>query len=175
MKPSTRLHLVYVYFLFFYLKYCSLPLSPTPFVSQFYSYIIISEQTPRQMTDVVSSMEQQVCSLWNLVEVLQARVISLEAERGVFFHPTPIPNDGFHHCRAANCNKSFETQASLDAHLRSATGPGHQALLALITQTDCQSRDRKVNKTQASASHESCLHSHLCGKKPANRHERHAL
>ncbi|KAI4224367.1 MAG: hypothetical protein L6R36_004704 [Xanthoria steineri] len=115
------------------------------------------------MTDVVSSMEQQVCSLWNLVEVLQARVISLEAERGVFFHPTPIPNDGFHHCRAANCNKSFETQASLDAHLRSATGPGHQALLALITQTDCQSRDRKVNKTQASASHESCLHSHLCG------------
>ena len=119
-------------------------------------------------------MEQQIGSLWNLVEVLQARVISLEAERRVFFRPTPIPNDGFHHCRAANCNKSFETQAGLDAHLRSATGSGHQALLALINQRDCQGCDRKVNKTQASASHESRLHNHLCGKKPANRHERHA-
>lgn len=126
------------------------------------------------MKDVVPSMEQQVGSLWNLVEVLQARVISLEAERRVFFHPTPIPTDGFHHCRAANCNKSFETQASLDYHLRSATGPGHQALLALIDETEGQICDRKFNETQASASHKSRLHSHPYGKKPANRHGRHA-
>ncbi|CAO1599961.1 hypothetical protein XANCAGTX0491_003667 [Xanthoria calcicola] len=115
------------------------------------------------MKDVVPSMEQQVGSLWNLVEVLQARVISLEAERRVFFHPTPIPTDGFHHCRAANCNKSFETQASLDYHLRSATGPGHQALLALIDETEGQICDRKFNETQASASHKSRLHSHPYG------------
>lgn len=119
------------------------------------------------MTDVVPSMEQQVGSLWNLVEVLQARVISLEAERRVFFHPSPIPTDGFHHCRAANCNKSFETQARLDDHLRSAKGPGHQALIALLNETDCQIGDRKSNKTQASASHESCLFSHPFGERHA--------
>ncbi|CAL8576278.1 hypothetical protein XPA_002167 [Xanthoria parietina] len=118
------------------------------------------------MTDVVPSMEQQVGSLWNLVEVLQARVISLEAERRVFFHPSPIPTDGFHHCRAANCNKSFETQARLDDHLRSAKGPGHQALIALLNETDCQIGDRKSNKTQASASHESCLFSHPLVRSP---------
>ena len=126
------------------------------------------------MTDVVLSMEQQVGSLWNLVEVRQERVISLEAERRVFFHANPKPTDGFHHCRAPNCNKSFETQASLDDHLRSAKGPGHQALVALLNETDCQICDRKSNKTQASASHETCLHNHSYGKNPANRHERHA-
>ncbi|KAL8863516.1 MAG: hypothetical protein Q9178_000197 [Gyalolechia marmorata] len=66
----------------------------------------------------------------------------------------------------------FPNHKKLYKHLRSAIGPGHRALRAIINQTDCHACNREFNKPQALAIHEASSHS--CEKEGGNRLEKHA-
>ena len=125
-----------------------------------------------QDIDGLPSLKQQNSRLWRYLEVLQARVSSLEAERGIFFDATAISSNGLYHCSALNCNMIFPNHKKLYKHLRSAIGPGHRALRAIINQTDCHACNREFNKPQALAIHEASGHS--CEKEGGNRLEKHA-
>ncbi|KAL8929736.1 MAG: hypothetical protein Q9172_000293 [Xanthocarpia lactea] len=73
---------------------------------------------------------------------------------------------------ALNCNMMFPNKKKLYKHLRSAIGPGHRALRAIINQTDCHACNREFNKPQALAIHEASSHSFE--KEGGNRLEKHA-
>ena len=131
----------------------------------------MSDRTFRQVTDSLPISETHVNNLWNLVEVLQARVSSLEAEHRVSLQPRNNPSDGLYYCRAVNCGRTFGTQTNLNEHIGSATGPGHRAMQATINRINCQVCDRHLKQPQALTPRETRLRSNSVGTHSTNRLE----
>ncbi|KAL8806808.1 MAG: hypothetical protein Q9182_001068 [Xanthomendoza sp. 2 TL-2023] len=131
------------------------------------------------ISDIISSLAQQVHKSSQIIEALRARVSALESDRGIFYdtnYDTTSPaSKGRFLCRAINCSRSFKTQQFLSGHIRSAPGPGHRAAQAIIDQIKCQICDHESKAPQALASHERFRHQIPLQNKKQTRLEAHQL